>query len=177
MSTVAPEALALQRLYHWEKTAGDRLVFTQPYDGAAKGSGQIRTWTWKQALDETRRMAAHLKSLGLPPGSNIALISKNCAHWMMIDWAIWMAGHVSVPLYPTLAADTIRQILEHSESKLLFVGKLDGWDGMKAGVPVGLPCIGTSLSPKGSWPMWEDIVAKTAPLADRKSTRLNSSHG
>ena len=166
MSTdVAPEALALQRLYHWEKTADERRVFTQPYEGAAKGSGQIRTWTWKQALDETRRMAAHLKGLGLPPGSNIALISKNCAHWMMIDWAIWMAGHVSVPLYPTLAAETIRQILEHSESKLLFVGKLDGWDGMKAGVPAGLPCIGTALSPKGDWPMWEDIVAKTAPLA------------
>jgi long-chain acyl-CoA synthetase len=34
---------------------------------------------------------------------------------MMADWAIWMAGHVSVPLYPTLAANTIRQILDHSE--------------------------------------------------------------
>ena len=65
----------------------------------------------------------------------LAVLAKNTAHWMMADWAIWMAGHVSVPLYPTLAADTIRQILEHSESKLLFVGKLDGWDGMKAGVP------------------------------------------
>ena len=55
----------------------------------------------------------------------------------MADFAIWMAGHVSVPLYPTLAADTIRQILEHSESKLLFVGKLDGWEAMKPGVPAG----------------------------------------
>jgi long-chain acyl-CoA synthetase len=164
-STVAPDALALQRLYHWEKTAPDRVVFTQPYDGAAKGTGPVRTWTWKQALDETRRMAAHLQGLNLPPKSNIALISKNCAHWLMTDWAIWMAGHVSVPLYPTLAAETIRQILEHSESKLLFVGKLDGWDGMKAGVPKGLPCISYPLSPKNDYPTWDDIIAKTAPLA------------
>ena len=166
MIDVAPETLALQRLYHWEKAAADRVVFTQPYDGAAKGTGPVRTWTWKQALDETRRMAAHLKSLNLPPRSNIALISKNCAHWLMTDWAIWLAGHVSVPLYPTLAAETIRQILEHSESKLLFVGKLDGWGGMKAGVPAGLPCISFPLSPKNDYPTWDDIVAKTAPLAD-----------
>jgi long-chain acyl-CoA synthetase len=166
MIDVAPETLALQRLYHWEKAAADRVVFTQPYDGAAKGAGPVRTWTWKQALDETRRMAAHLKSLNLPPRSNIALISKNCAHWLMTDWAIWMAGHVSVPLYPTLAAETIRQILEHSESKLLFVGKLDGWEGMKAGVPAGVPCISFPLSPKNDYPTWDDIVAKTAPLRD-----------
>jgi long-chain acyl-CoA synthetase len=169
MSTVAPEALALQRMYHWEKTTPDRVVFTQPYDGAAKGAGQVRTWTWKQALDETRRMAAHLKSLNLPKGSHIALISKNTAHWMMTDWAIWMAGHVSVPLYPTLAAETIRQILEHSEAKLLFVGKLDGWDAMKAGVPKGLPCITHPLAPRNAVPgapAWDDIVAKTAPMSD-----------
>ena len=165
MSNVAPASLALQSLYHWEKTSPDRMVFTQPYEGAAKGVGQVRTWTWKQALDETRRMATHLQSLGLPPGCKVALISKNCAHWLMADWAIWMAGFVSVPLYPTLAAGTIRQILEHSEAKLLFVGKLDGWDGMKAGVPAGMPCIGFPLSPKNDFPTWDDIVAKTAPLA------------
>ena len=39
MSTVVPESLALQRLYHWEATTPERVVFTQPYDGAAKGSG------------------------------------------------------------------------------------------------------------------------------------------
>jgi long-chain acyl-CoA synthetase len=164
MATASDDLLALQRLYHWEKTAASRMVFTQPYDGAAKGSGQVRTWTWKQAVDETRRMAAYLKGLNLPPKSNIALISKNCAHWLMTDWAIWMAGHVSVPLYPTLAAETIRQILEHSQSQLLFVGKLDGWDGMKAGVPAGLPCISYPLSPPNNFPTWDDIVAKTAPM-------------
>src|SRR5512139_3035697 len=128
MSSVSPDALALQRLYHWEKTAPDRVAFTQPM-----GGGVVRDFTWREVLDQTRRMAAHLLSLKLPPGSRIAMISKNTAHWMMADFAIWMAGHVSVPLYPTLAAGTIRQILEHSESKLLFVGKLDVWDEMKAG--------------------------------------------
>ncbi len=168
MSQVETSALALQRLYQWEKTSPDKLLFTQPYEGAAKGGGAVRTWTWKQAMDETRRMAAHLKSLNLPKGSHIALISKNTAQWLMTDWAIWMAGHVSVPLYPTLAAETIRQILEHSEAKLLFVGKLDGWDGMKAGVPKGLPCITHPLAPANAVPgapAWDELIKKHAPLA------------
>ena len=161
MSTaIAPEQLALQRLYHWEKSAPQQRVFTQPM-----GAGVLRTMNWREVMDETRRMAAHLQSFGFPPGSRIAILSKNCAHWLMSDWAIWMAGHVSVPLYPTLAADTIRQILVHSEAKLLFVGKLDGWEAMKPGVPAGLPCIGYPLSPPNDYPGWDEIVARTPPLA------------
>ncbi len=155
----APESLALQRIYHWEKTAPDRIAFTQPM-----GGGVVRDYTWRQAVDEARRMAAHLQSLGFPPRSQIAILSKNCAHWMMTDWAIWMAGHVSVPLYPTLAPDTIRQILVHSESKLLFVGKLDEWEHMKPGVPDGLPCISYPLSPSNNYPTWETLVRQTQPL-------------
>lgn len=161
--TAQPDSLALQRLYHWEKTAPNRVALTQPL-----GGGPVRDYTWAEVLDQTRRMAAHLQSLGLPPGSRIALLSKNTAHWLMSDFAIWMAGFVSVPLYPTLAAGTIRQILEHSESKLLFVGKLDGWEGMKPGIPAGLPCIAHPLAPADAlkrYAQWDDIVAKTAPLA------------
>ena len=157
---VAPDTLALQRLYHWEKTAPDQTIFTQPM-----GGGEVKTFTWKQAMDQTRRMATHLVSLGIQPGDRVALLSKNTAWWLMADWAIWMAGGVSVPLYPTLAAETIRQILTHSEAKLLFVGKLDGWDGMKSGVPAGLACIRLPLSPPGVTPAWDDIVARTKPMA------------
>lgn len=156
----APQTLALQRLYHWERQAPERVAFTQPM-----GGGALRELRWREAADEARRMAAHLQGLGLPPRSQIAILSKNTAWWMLADFAIWMAGHVSVPLYPTLAPDTIRQILEHSESKLLFVGKLDGWDHMKPGVPPGLPCIAMPLSTERGCPQWDDIVARTAPLA------------
>ena len=161
-SSATPETLALQRLYHWEKTAPDKIVFTQPM-----GGGVVKEYTWKQAMDEVRRMAAYLRSLNFEPGTRIALLAKNTAHWMMADWAIWMAGHVSVPLYPTLAANTVRQILEHSESQLLFVGKLDVWEEMKPGVPAGLPMITLPLAPKVEGAgTWDEIVARTAPMTD-----------
>ncbi len=161
-STVSSDSLALQRMYHWESTAPDRVALTQPLGGAA-----VKDYTWRELMDQARRMAAHLKAQGVQSGDRVALMSKNTAHWMMSDFAIWLAGGVSVPLYPTLAAGTIRQILEHSEAKLLFVGKLDGWAGMKPGIPAGLACISHPLSPddaKKSYPAWDDIIAKTAPL-------------
>ena len=110
--SVAADALALQRLYHWERTAPDRVVLTQPM-----GGGIVKDFTWREVMDQTRRMAAHLQGLGFEPGARIGILAKNTAHWLMADFAIWMAGHVSVPLYPTLAAGTIRQILEHSEAR------------------------------------------------------------
>ncbi len=162
-ATVAPEQLPLQRLYHWEKTAPSRIAFTQPV-----GGGRVVDYTWAQVMDQSRRVAAWLQAQGIGRGDRVALLSKNTAHWLMTDYAIWLAGAVSVPLYPTLAPGTIRQILEHSGSKLLFVGKLDGWKGMKPGIPAGLPCVHHPLADddaKASYPAWDDIVAKTAPLA------------
>ncbi len=161
---VDPAKLALQRLYHWEQAAPSRVVLTQPM-----GGGAVSTFTWSQVLDGTRRMATHLKSQGLQPGERVALISKNTAWWLMADFAIWMAGGVSVPLYPTLAAETIRQILAHSEARWLLIGKLDGWDGMRAGVPAGLPCIRLPLAPPMSTmpagtEEWDAIIARSPPL-------------
>jgi long-chain acyl-CoA synthetase len=158
---VEPAALALQRLYHWERAAPDRVALTQPM-----GGGSTRHYTWRELMDQSRRMAAYLRSLGFEPGSRIGLMAKNTAHWLMADFAIWMAGYVSVPLYPTLAAGTIRQVLEHSEARLLFIGKLDGWEEMKEGVPADLPRISLPLSPAIDCPTWDSVIAATPPMAD-----------
>ena len=162
MTAVSPDMLALQRLYHWEKTAPQRIALTQPM-----GGGEVRDFTWAQVAEQVRRMAAHLQAQGWEPGSKVAILSKNCAWWLMSDLAIWMAGYVSVPLYPTLAPDTIRTILTHSEARACFIGKLDGWDGMKPGVPAQLPCISYPLSPADAiraYPGWDAICARHQPL-------------
>lgn len=152
----------LEWALHWEKEAPDMLHFVQPLGG---GADNVKTWTFAQALKETRRVAAYLDGLGLPPKSRIAICSKNCAHWLMADWAIWMAGHVSVPLYPVLNAATVRYILEHSDSKLLFVGKLDPvWSEMAPGVPADVRRVGFPLAPPGEYERWDDIVARHEPL-------------
>ncbi len=162
MTAIDPKLLALQRLYHWERTAPDAVCLTQPM-----GGGAVTDLTWSQVGEQVRRMATHLASQGWEPGSKIAILSKNCSWWLLSDLAIWMAGHVSVPLYPTLAADTVGQILTHSEAKACFIGKLDDWASMKPGVPADLPCISYPLSPadaKASYPGWDAICQANLPM-------------
>jgi long-subunit acyl-CoA synthetase (AMP-forming) len=163
---MADRNIALDDVYRWENESPDQLWMTQPV-----GNGQVETYTWAQGMDQVRRMAAHLQSLGLEPGSHIGLISKNCAHFVLADLAIWMAGHVSVALYPTLNAETISYILEHSESKLLFVGKLDGWDDIKKGIPDDMPCISFPLSPPTDYESWDAITSRTEPLQGNPSRK------
>ena len=155
------QASLLDCLQHWERTAPDRVYLTQPH-----ADGSTIDYSWSEVAGQARRMAAHLLALRLPPRSQIALLGKNSAHWIMADLAIWMAGHVSVPLYPTLNADTARYILEHSEARLLFVGKMDElWPQVVPGVPASLPRIALPLSPAGDdSPRWDAIVARTTPL-------------
>lgn len=148
----------LEMLYHWEKQKPDAIYLSQPING------QWKTWTWKQTGQEVRKMAAYLRSLDLPPKSNIALISKNCAHWIMTDLAITMAGHTSVPMYPNLTADTVRQILEHSGSMVLFVGKLDNWAAMRPGVPSGVKCIAFPFYTEPGYDEWYSLINTMEPI-------------
>jgi len=156
----------LDMLYRWEENHPDKVYLRQPIDDV------WHTWTWKQAAEEVRRMATALIAMNLPLHSNIVLISKNCAHWIMCDLAIMMSGHISVPLYPNLAEDTIRQILEHCNAPLLFVGKLDDWPAMKAGVPEEIKCISLPFCPYERYENWNDIIAKYPPLKENISRNL-----
>ena len=161
MTKTATKEMVLERIYRHEKDCANKVYMTQPI-----GNGEVKDYTWSETMNQVRRMAAHLKSLDFPPGSKIAILSKNCAHFMMTDLAIWMAGYVSVALYPTLTEDTIKYILDHSESKLLFVGKLDTWESQKGAVPGDLPCIAYPLAPKTDYKGWDEIVAETEPMTD-----------
>lgn len=161
---MSDKKLLLDAVYDWERNAPDKVYLTQPV-----GNGEVVDYTWAETLDQARRMAAYLRSLDLPPNSHIAMISKNCAHFIMAELAIWMAGHATVALYPTLNADTIAYILEHSESRLVFIGKLDDWDDMKAGVPDDMPKVAFPLAPPNDFPKWDDIVAQYEPISDSPS--------
>ena len=130
------------------------------------GGGQVETLTWADVGHQARCAAHWLRARELPQGSHIALISKNCAHWIIADLAIWMAGHVSVPLYPNLTADSVNQVLSHSESVLAFIGKLDDWPGMSKGIPPGLATISLPLHPPGEFDFSWDDLQKSSPIQD-----------
>ncbi len=98
-------------------------------------------YTWAEVGQMARKLATGLKSLGLRDKAHIGLVSKNCREWIIADIAIMMAGYVSVPFYPTLQADQISEVLRLGDVDAIFVGKLDDWESMKAGIPAEMPMI------------------------------------
>ncbi|MEQ9301325.1 MAG: AMP-binding protein [Cyclobacteriaceae bacterium] len=150
----------LERFLHWENQMSDAPFLRQAAEG------QWKIYSWRDAGLEARKMASAILAMGLPEKSNIALVSKNCAHWIITDLAIIMSGHVSVPFYPNLTADQLNHVLTHSDSKLLFVGKLDDWEHMQHGVPKSVGCISIPLGPTTGMEQWNDLIAQHAPVPE-----------
>ncbi|MBD9565786.1 AMP-binding protein [Pseudomonas sp. PDM09] len=173
----AASRLPLDAFYEREARHPRQRFLVQP-----TGGGQVETLTWADVGHQARCAAHWLRARELPQGSHIALISKNCAHWIIADLAIWMAGHVSVPLYPNLTADSVAQVLDHSEAALAFIGKLDDWPGMSAGVRSDLPTISLPLCPAGPFDFsWADLQRSSPiqddpkPVADQLATIIYTS--
>ena len=150
--------LPLDSFLKWEKETPGRIFLRQPINGIWK------TWTWAQAGNEARRIAQGLHSLGLKEKDHVALLSKNCAQWIIADLAIMMAGCISIPIYPTLSAAAIEPILIHSDAKAIIVGKLDDYALQVNGIPSNLIRIGINeYGIKEQW-SFEEMIANNEPL-------------
>ena len=169
--------MPLEIFYEREARHPNKRFMIQP-----QADGQLEELSWSEVGEQARRAANWLRGQDIEQGSRIAIISKNCAHWIIADLAIWMAGMVSVPLYPNLTAESVRQVLEHSESKVAFIGKLDDWAAMAPGIPEGVQCVGLPLRPEGRFDLlWSDLQECTPirdnplPPADQLATIIYTS--
>ena len=149
----------LEMMYKWEEEKSNEVFLSQPINSI------WHDWTWEEVMLEVRKMAAYIKSLNLEKKSKIAILSKNCAHWIMSDLAIMMSGHISVPLYPNLSAKILNKILIHSETKMMFVGKLDDFEKMKSGIPSDVNCV-TYPFYSQDYPKWNDLIRDVSPLQE-----------
>ena len=85
---------------------------------------EVKVFSFADVADQAARIASGLLAQGYEKGDRIAILAKNSAEWFITDFAIQMAGMVSVPIYATAGAETIQYVLDHSQSKAIFVGKL-----------------------------------------------------
>ncbi|MEM9303270.1 MAG: AMP-binding protein [Pseudomonadota bacterium] len=147
-------------LLHWEQTAPDHVLLNQPIDR------QWKTWTWREAMDEARRITAALRHAGLQPGDRVAIFSKNCAHWFMADFALMLGGYISVPIYPTANAKTLGYVLEHSEARACFVGKLDATYGLEDVIPEDVLSISFPYPTLECTHAWDDLLGAHDPTTE-----------
>jgi long-chain acyl-CoA synthetase len=72
-------------------------------------------------LADVRRLAAGLIALGVQPGDRVAIMARTRYEWSLVDFAIWFAGAVSVPVYETSSPSQVAWILGDSGVVAAFV--------------------------------------------------------
>lgn len=149
----------IEQFLHFEHERPNELFLHQPMGTHAN------TWTWKETGEAARKMANALAALGLKKGDKVALLSKNCAEWIIADLAIMFGGFVSVPLYANITAPSIRMLLEHSGSKAIFIGKLDNFDEQAAGLSADVATIYMGAYGHTGSLMWDELLKKHAPIS------------
>lgn len=144
-------------LLHHEQHSGEKVYLCQP-----KGDSW-EVYTWSKVMHQARLVAGFLYALGLKKGDHVSIYSKNCAQWFIADFGITLAGMVNVPLFPNQHPNSIQYVLEHSESKLVFVGKLDHCEQAYHHIPKNITTINFGFHDElQTTYTWSDILAGTA---------------
>ena len=89
--------------------------------GPAGLSGEWLDVTASQFRDEVVALAKGLVAAGIEAGDRVALMSHTCYEWTLIDYAIWAAGAITVPVYETSSAEQAEWILSDSGARACFV--------------------------------------------------------
>lgn len=98
------------------------------------------TYQYKDIARKIEKIHILLESAGIKKGDKVAICGKNTSHWAVSFFATLSYGAVAVPILHEFKADNIHNIVNHSESKLLFVG--DGvWENINEEFMRGLESI------------------------------------
>ena len=81
---------------------------------ARKVGGAWQDVTATAFLAEVRAAAKGLVASGVQPGDRVALMSRTRYEWTLLDFAIWSAGGITVPIYETSSAEQVEWILGDS---------------------------------------------------------------
>lgn len=83
--------------------------------------GSWHDWTYAEAGERIRRIAAGLAACGIQPGDRISICAESSPEWALADYASISAGAVPIGIYSTLTREEVAWLLRHSASKLVFV--------------------------------------------------------
>lgn len=152
----------LDYFYKIEQDDPNRPFLKQPF------GTKWQTLSYGEVGIQARKLVSYLRSIGLQTGDHVAMLSKNCTQWIITDLALMMGNFVSVPFYPNLTATQLSEILERSEAKALFVGKLEDWENQQEAIQTDFPVIrfphydGNSNISNGI--SWDEVMSQNEPI-------------
>ena len=93
----------------------DEVIFDRKVDGS------WQPVTAKQFADEVKALAAGLIAAGIQPGDRVCIMSSTRYEWTLLDYAIWTAGAVTVPIYETSSTEQVEWIVSDSGAVGIFL--------------------------------------------------------
>lgn len=150
----------LGSLFFWsvEQSSFERLL-------TWKGSDQSRTYSTPGFHDAVLSLAKWFTSSGLEKGDRVALCCENRPEWHVVDFAAHLAQLVLVPIYPTLNAQQLQQILLHAGARVAFCGpeQMERLQSVRASLPELHRAIGFSAA--GALENLETLLAEVEPAS------------
>ncbi len=110
-----PEANISDLLVERAASTPDRAIFSVP-----DGSGGWRDITARQFEDEVIALAKGFVSVGIMPGDKIGFLAKTTYEWTLVDFALFYAGAVMIPVYETSSPSQVQWILSDSGAVALI---------------------------------------------------------
>ena len=107
----------------------------RPLDKAinTKYKGQWEATSSEEFYQKAQHISRALLDMGIKPGAKIGMISSNNrTEWAIVDAGILQLGAINVPLYPTIAAEDYKYILNHSECQYCFVSDQEVYNKLKS---------------------------------------------
>ncbi|MEY4452687.1 MAG: hypothetical protein RIT51_365 [Actinomycetota bacterium] len=102
-------------------------------------NGRWSPMTAKEFHEEVVSVAKGLVACGIQPGQAVAIMSRTRFEWTLVDFAIWFAGAVSVPIYESSSSAQMEWILSDSDSVALFIENeehLERFNQISSSVPL-----------------------------------------
>ncbi len=142
-----------------------------------KALGLWQTISWREYGETVRQVAAGLLASGLRPGERVAVLGENRPEWLYCHLGIVSAGGVTCGVYPTSSPEQIHYLLNHSETRILF---LESGEQLDTALPI-LPSTGVERvivwDPRGLWGFTDERVSFFEGFLGQGKTLLDTHPG
>ncbi|HSK80835.1 MAG TPA: amino acid adenylation domain-containing protein, partial [Thermoanaerobaculia bacterium] len=159
-----------QVLAEWNDTAAEvpdapALRLFEAVAAGRPGNGAVEGWTYGELAERARRLARHLRSLGLGAGDLVAVGLERSPEMVASLLAVWKAGAAYLPVDPDLPAERLAFLLEDSGAAALLTRR-----GLLS-APAGLPAVFLEEIPEGD----AAVPLPAGPLAGDRAYVLYTS--
>lgn len=90
-----------------------------------KEGGKWVEVSWGEFAKSVNSLTTYLIKYGIKKGDKVAVLSDTRPEWCLADLSILSAGAITVGLYPTISTSQIEFLLNHSDSRILFIENLE----------------------------------------------------